>query len=159
MSNRIYFSLQLRINMTDFFHPQAHHVLKLLQACELPTADLDEDKLAGFLACGDPENPDGVIGLEVHSSCGLLRSLAVSLQSRNSGNGRVLVDALEHLASSNGIETLYLLTTTAESFFQNLGYRTVERSLVPDLIQETVEFSSLCPDDATVMKKDLKIST
>jgi len=54
---------------------------------------------------------------------------------------------------------LYLLTTTAESFFQNFGYRTVERSLVPDLIQETVEFSSLCPDDATVMKKDLKIST
>ena len=81
--------------MTNFFHPQVQHVLKLLREFEWPTEELTEDKLANFLACGDLKKPSGVIGLEVHPPCGLLRSLAVSPNVRNSGNGQVLVDAIE----------------------------------------------------------------
>lgn len=54
------------------------------------------------------------------------------------------------------MRTLYLLTDTAEAFFERLGYTRVARETVPLGIQQTEEFSSLCPDDAAVMKKELE---
>jgi len=48
---------------------------------------------------------------------------------------------------------MYLLTTTAEAFFELLGFRRIERHAAPPEIQRSAEFSSLCPSSATVMAK------
>ena len=101
------------------------------------------------------KKPAGVIGLELHGSEALLRSLAVTADARSSGCGGALIAELEAFARSKGVNELYLLTETAESYFASRGYRSVERGSVADSIRQTREFSSLCPADAAVMKKSL----
>lgn len=54
-----------------------------------------------------------------------------------------------------GVETLYLLTTTAAGFFADRGYERVDRSVVPAPVRGTTQFSTLCPESATVMRKGL----
>lgn len=69
--------------------------------------------------------------------------------------GTALCDRLEDRASADGVETLYLLTTTAAEFFADRGYVAVERSGAPDAIRGTTEFADLCPSSATCMAKSL----
>jgi amino-acid N-acetyltransferase len=66
-----------------------------------------------------------------------------------------LVKHVEAYVVDQGIDRLYLLTNTAEAFFARLGYRTLPRSAAPQAIRDTSEFSSLCPDDAAFMGKEL----
>lgn len=141
--------------MNVFQHPPPHRTLQLLSESDLPTDDLDGVALEHFLGCGSETNPDGVVGLEIHGSIALLRSLAVTPRSRAKGCGAVLVRSAEALAQANGIDCLYLLTETAEGFFAKLGYKCVERNAVPEGIRETKQFSELCPDSAVVMRKRL----
>ena len=53
-------------------------------------------------------------GLELFGDVALLRSLVVSSETRSSGMGTALVRHAESYALSQGVRTLYLLTTTAE---------------------------------------------
>lgn len=69
--------------------------------------------------------------------------------------GAELCRALEAQARRQGISTLYLLTTTAESFFCERGYEEIERARAPAAIRRTSEFAELCPDSATCMCKEL----
>lgn len=71
-------------------HPTLEQVTRLLKACDLPTKDVVSLYLSLFLASEENHQLTGVIGLEVHGSCGLLRSLAVSPCHRNSGSGQTL---------------------------------------------------------------------
>jgi amino-acid N-acetyltransferase len=135
--------------------PNKARAFKLLSQSGLPSSDLAENSLETFLGCGEEDNPSGIIGLEIHDSYGLLRSLAVAPEVRNLGLGKELVSKIELLAKSKRLESIYLLTNTAEQFFTRLGYCRVERATVPEPIKRTTEFSSLCPDSATVMKKVL----
>ncbi|MFT5445094.1 MAG: amino-acid N-acetyltransferase [Gammaproteobacteria bacterium] len=137
--------------MNIFPHPPRDRALQLLVECDLPWGDLKASSLEYFLGCGDESAPNGIIGLERHGKDALLRSLAVSADCRQSGCGKAPVSRLEELAQSNGVRELYLLTTTAEAFFSRLGCRSVTRTAVPNHIKATTQFSSLCPDDATVM--------
>jgi amino-acid N-acetyltransferase len=50
---------------------------------------------------------------------------------------------------------MFLLTTTAETFFERRGYRRVDRSQAPLAIQSTSEFASLCPASSAFMIKQL----
>ena len=124
----------------------------LLEANGLPT-----DDVAGKLACFRVARADatfvGVGGVEPHGSDGLLRSVVVTEPYRGRGHGRALCDALEARARDDGIETLYLLTTTAAPFFDRRGYEPVDREAVPPRIGQTAEFAELCPDSATCMRK------
>ena len=138
-----------------FPRPPLAAVTALLDDCGLPTSDLDQHDLDEFLGCGPDEQPLGVIGLERCGNDGLLRSLAVAPSVRGAGCGAALVARLEQQAHDRGIRCLYLLTETAEAFFAARGYQVIERSLVPDAVRATSEFASLCPDDATVMRKAL----
>jgi amino-acid N-acetyltransferase len=52
-----------------------------------------------------------------------------------------------------GVEVVYLLTTTAESFFAHRGYRRIERSQAPESIRSTREFSEICPASSAFMSK------
>ena len=58
---------------------------------------------------------------------------------------------LQASAQQQGVTNLYLLTNSAENYFKVLGFSPVLRSNVPLAIQNAAQFSSLCPDSATVM--------
>jgi len=141
--------------MHTFQRPELIRVKDLLEASQLTVSDLFELDANNFLACGDQHRLKGVVGLEVFDSDGLLRSLAVGAQSQGEGLGKLLVNNLEKLAKTKGIDRLYLLTETAESFFLKLGYETIERSTAPGAIRNSQQFSTLCPDDAVLMRKIL----
>ncbi len=131
-------------------------VCKLLDASGLPTSDIDAQARKDFLLAIDDNGAlMGVVGLEKYASHGLLRSLAVHPKARNCGLGKELVARAESSARASGIESLYLLTTTAENFFRRLNYSLTSRSNVPREIVQTAEFAHLCPDSAVCLCKSL----
>jgi amino-acid N-acetyltransferase len=136
--------------------PSASKVKELLAACNLPASDLQAADFEHFFGCGPESEPKGVVGVELYGKVGLLRSLAVEEAARGQGCGGRLVTEAEKYAAANGVEALYLLTTTAEQFFAALGYAKVERASLPQAIQRTSEFSTLCPSSAAAMVKRLK---
>ena len=127
--------------------------LALLQENDLPTSDLDETKtLFAFLSNGDVI---GTGGLESFGDCALLRSISVRKDLQKKGMGKFIVGELEKVARQSGINCLYLLTTTAESFFTKRGYEIIDREAVPNEIKNTSQFSSICPSTAKMMRKIL----
>lgn len=126
----------------------------VLDANDLPNADVRSKPECFFLAHVQGEFV-GIGGVEIHGSHGLLRSVVVQEPFRGQGYGTALCDALESAAADEGIETLYLLTTTAAAFFRARGYVTVDRNEVPERVRETSEFTDLCPSSATCLAKDL----
>jgi len=142
--------------MSIFSCPDQSKVAEILLENNLPIDDLSELNLENFFGCGDETKLKGVVGLEIFGTDGLLRSLAVSKEARGLGCGKALVAKIEEHARFNGIRNLYLLTQTAEVFFSNLGYEEINREIVSEPIKHTREFSDLCPDSATVMRKSLE---
>lgn len=94
-----------------------------------------------------------VIGLEFEEKIGLLRSLAVNSTSRGLGTEKLLVKTVEDYARSQSICELFLLTTTANIFFQNAGYTVFPKENVPAFIRQTTEFSFICPESSICMHK------
>jgi amino-acid N-acetyltransferase len=98
------------------------------------------------------------VGVELFGDVALLRSLAVRVDARSSGMGTALVRHVENHAVSQGVRTLYLLTTTAEGFFTRLGYASVAREAAPPAIRSTREFAGICPASSAFMSKQLQES-
>ena len=130
-------------------------VQDLLLAADLPVDDLGPGRLGGFLIAQDKNATVGLIGLEVLGTLGLLRSLVVARNARNTGLGGKLVGALESAAVAAGITELWLLTIDAERFFQRHDFEIIDRTAAPDEIRQTDEFSALCPGTAHLMRKSL----
>lgn len=130
------------------------YVETLLDESGLPSGDV-RAKLDCLYIGYNGDTRVGVGGLEKHGSAGLLRSVVVEESARGNGVGTQLCVRLERKARRDGIETLYLLTTTASEFFADIGYRTTERSDAPAAIQQTTEFDDFCPATATCMTKSL----
>ena len=143
--------------MNVFPHPPASAVTRILGEAGLPYSDLTDAHLEHFFGCGSISAPDGIVGLELYGSVALLRSLAVSSKCRGRGCGTALVAQAELFAQSRGAEEVYLLTSTAERFFERLGYARVLREAAPVTIQQTQEFSTLCPSNSAFMLKRLPI--
>ena len=137
----------------NYFRPALGPVQTLLREAQLPTSDLTAAHLEHFIACGSAEALDGVIGLEVYPPYALLRSLAVASAKRGNGIGQTLLAEAERYAQYRGAREIYLLTTSAESFFRHAHYTRVARDDVPQAIRSTREFASLCPANAAVMRK------
>ena len=130
-------------------------IARLVSATGLPVQDLEVAMLDAFVVATDGEVCVGVVGLEIYESNALLRSLAVEPRHRSRGLGARLVDAVETEARARGVAAVYLLTTTATTFFKRLGYNAHDRSAVPPSIADTTEFSSLCPDTADCLRREL----
>jgi len=47
------------------------------------------------------------------------------------------------------------LTTTAERYFERLGFKAIGRDAAPPEVRETREYSSLCPSFSSLMMKSL----
>lgn len=129
-------------------------IIQLLQSQNLPFQDLPTD-LSNFCVVMQEEKVIGLIGLERYGRCGLLRSMVVHPDYRNKSIAGKLVNMLEERAKESGVETMYLLTETAENYFDRKGYDTITRNDVPDALKQSSEFSHVCPISATVMKKEL----
>lgn len=96
----------------------------------------------GLIACG---------GLELYSPVALLRSVAVNETHRRKQFGQELLVKLCAEALKEKVETLVLLTDTAESYFQKQGFRPVPRSDLPAAVTVSAEFRGACPTSATAM--------
>jgi amino-acid N-acetyltransferase len=83
------------------------------------------------------------------------RSVAVYESEREGGVGTAICDGLEGIARAEGVEALYLLTTTATSFFADRGYEEIERSDTPPDIRRTTQFEKPYPATAVCMRTRL----
>ena len=124
----------------------------------MPTSDLQLLSLRDFLVVEEGNVMAGCVGAEVFDDIALLRSLVVSRSFRGKGLAKELVSALEARLSRYGVSEIWLLTTDADGYFRQHGYLPVTRDRVPARVQETKEFSILCPDSAVVMRKQLRLS-
>jgi amino-acid N-acetyltransferase len=126
----------------------------LLESCSLPTSDLLSSNPQFIVAC-EGAKIVAVGALQPFGSIALLRSVAVASDLRGTGLGRIIVQDLERIACAAGISRLVLLTESAKPFFQRLGYQVIERKEVPQQVQASEEFRSLCPASATCMARTL----
>jgi len=136
--------------------PPLSAVAALLQAQGLPVSDITDEHLEHFFYIGSDDSPTALVGVEIYGADALLRSLIVADTARTRGLGSTLVEHVEDYAASRQVRAVYLLTTTAESFFERRGYRRVDRGQAPLAIQSTREFASLCPASSAFMIKRLQ---
>ncbi len=138
-------------------------IRRLLAEAKLPTSGV-ADHLETFVVVenGTVENGTdevaaidgslvGVGGLELHGRFALLRSIAVAAVHRRKGLASMICARMEEEAGGRGIDRIYLLTETAESFFAGRGYSVIARADAPVEIAATEEFTTLCPDSAVLM--------
>jgi amino-acid N-acetyltransferase len=135
--------------------PPRSVAVAFLEAEGLPVSDLTDAHLEHFFYSGNDGCPTALVGLEIHGKDALLRSLVVDANRRTQGLGSALVVHAEHHASSRNVSAIYLLTTTAEKFFERLGYLRIDRENAPQSIQATREFAALCPTSSALMAKRL----
>jgi amino-acid N-acetyltransferase len=135
--------------------PSLGAAVKLLAAAQLPTEDLTAGHCEHFFFSGSPSEPTGLVGLELFGNVALLRSLVVAPETRGTGQGAALLKHAENHARAEGVRTLYLLTTTAESFFAKHGYQRSARESAPAAIRATREFADICPASSAFMMRRL----
>ena len=135
-------------------------IQSLLRANDLPVEDISKALIKGFLVAeGASGSIIGIGGLEQLGSSALLRSLAVASDSRGTGIARALVARLEDNARFCGRKDVWLLTTTAERFFERAGYERVSREDVPAEVRLCRQFAALCPSTASCMRKRLRTAS
>lgn len=121
---------------------------------DLPVQDVSAKRDCFYIGYSDGQRI-GFGGIEPRGTDGLLRSIVVERAVRGQGIGTELCDQLEEKGRQLGIESCYILTTTAGDFFEKREYNCISREEAPEVIRETAEFSELCPAPATCMVKQL----
>ncbi|MBI1743982.1 GNAT family N-acetyltransferase [Candidatus Acetothermia bacterium] len=125
-------------------------IFALLEKSGLPQEGLS-DHIRTTLVARSDEKIIGCVAIELYGSAALLRSVAVDKAWRGQGLGQQLTQAALDLAQEHKVKTVYLLTETANEFFARFGFRSISRSeVVPD-VKRSVEFTTVCPERATVM--------
>lgn len=144
----------MRIQIDNARPEEKELVVNLLKEADLLTEDLP-DGLRNFLLAKQDGMLVGVAGLELFGPVGLLRSVAVNPTHQGKGIAGQLVGQLLAGADERGLREVYLITTTADHYFDRYGFEPVNREQVPEAIQQTRQFSGLCPSSAVVMKRNL----
>jgi len=127
-------------------------IVRLLETCELPSNDVDA-YLNHFIVAKEADSVIGCIGMEREGP--LLRSLAVDPSQRNRGVAQHLCEELLLLAKKQGVQEIFLLTTTAAKFFDKIGFQRKDREEAPQSIRRNTQFTELCPSSAVLMWKKL----
>lgn len=129
-------------------------ILQMLRDAGLPTDGLTEHVDTAFVA----RDGAGIVAcsaLETYADGALLRSVVVTPAARDRGLGQRLTLAAVTLAQELRLPAVYLLTTSAETYFPRFGFVRVTREHVPASVKESIEFRSACPASAVVMRKTL----
>ena len=125
---------------------------QVLAEAGLPASDIAAPG-RHFYRFNDADGPIGYGGVEGAGADRLLRSFIVEEARRGASLGSAMLSALERAAADDGATCLYLLTTTAESFFGRFGYAPIPRASAPAEIADSAEFRSLCPTSAAFLFK------
>ena len=129
-------------------------IIHLLVSNALPTADIYEKNICFFVGLVENEIV-ATIGIEQYDNVALLRSLCVKDGFKNKKLGIQMLLHLFAFCEKEKIETLYLLTTTAEHYFVRYGFEKITRDETPQTIKQTHEFQDICPSSAIIMKLKL----
>ncbi|UOG32515.1 arsenic resistance N-acetyltransferase ArsN2 [Leptospira noguchii] len=130
-------------------------IKSLLAKNNLPYGDIKAENIIDFIIAKYEDKIIGVIGLEIFDHVALLRSLCVEEEYRKEKIGISLYKKITAYAHAKRIIELYLLTTTADKYFNRLGFEIVNRLTAPDLIKMSLEFKDYCPSSAVFMKLSL----
>jgi len=133
-------------------------VQALLARHNLPLDDVTSH-VATMVVAREADHIVGVAALELYGGGALLRSVAVDPMAQGQRVGHRLTEAALDLAREHRVDTIFLLTTTAEKFFPRFGFERISRAEVPDSVQASVEFQSACPESAVVMRKRISRNT
>ena len=123
---------------------------QLLAEADLPVEGVGDQIDKSYIVVEDAGRVIASVGLEIYGRYGLLRSLVVAPKSRDQGIGQWLVENRLRWAKSRDIISLFLITFEPE-YFARFGYQPVKRDSVPPEIRQSSEFSTICPETATVM--------
>jgi arsenate reductase (thioredoxin) len=129
-------------------------IITLLQQNKLPVEDIANGQQQ-FWIIKDGDTTAGLIGIEIYGNYGLLRSMATAEAYRNKGIAATLVKGLFDFAKKQKLTEIYLLTETAEKYFEKKGFIKTNRNAVPEEIKQSKEFGHVCPATATVMRKSV----
>jgi amino-acid N-acetyltransferase len=128
-------------------------IRKLLEARNLPVDGARAHLLEFLVATSDGSNDViGVAGLERYGDVGLLRSVAVADDETARGIGAALTRAVLDRARNEGLRMLYLLTTTAATWFPRFGFTVVSRDELPAALNASAELRGACPSTAVAMQ-------
>ena len=147
LSNRLD---KFRVHFTPAGPHDLQKIKALLTSCDLPSEDI-EPHLSNFIAAKIDDRIVGAIGFEELGKACLLRSFAVDRDYRSKGIGNELLHQITSLAQEHGIKETSLLTTTIAESCLKAGFKAIERTNIPEIIQKTQEFSSLCPKTAVCL--------
>jgi amino-acid N-acetyltransferase len=125
-------------------------ILNLLTQSGLPQ-DGVSDHIASALVARSNQAVVGCAALELYGQAALLRSVAVAKKFKGKGLGKQLTREILNLGKEKGVSHFYLLTETAGEYFPKFGFQPIDRSKVPYLVQNSVEFTSACPASALAM--------
>lgn len=131
----------------------------LVRAGELPHAVVRDGFPDAYVVGRRDGAVVGVAALESYGTTGLLRSVAVAPTERSRGTGIALVADRLATARAHGLEGVYLLTTTAASFFRRFGFTDADRASAPAALRASPEFAALCPSSATCMRVTIAAAT
>ena len=131
-------------------------VEKLLNAAELTTVGVKGHEDNFLLAVTHSDELLGVIGRERSGLNGLLRSLAVSVDYRNCGLAKKLIETAVQIANEDGLRALYLLTQTAERYLQGAGFERIARQEIPASLLQQSALQTLCPASSVCMRMILQ---
>ncbi len=124
--------------------------INILKRNNLSYSDLMDSKIY-MLGAFKGNELIGICGLEIYGNTGLFRSLVVAENYRTTGIGKRLHQSILAQSLVHGLNQLYLLTTSAETYFEKLGWEKVKRDEVQEDVKKSAEFSELCPDTAICM--------
>lgn len=127
-------------------------VLELLKQVDLPIEGVRKH-FHNFFTIKKDNLTVGCGGIEIYENVGLLRSLAIHPSIQAKGNGQQMVGRIEEYSAEKGIYNIYLLTETAEKYFQKLGYKIIPREEADPRIKQSIEFTTLCPSAPVMMKR------
>lgn len=129
-------------------------IVRLLEQNGLPTADLETSQ-PHFVVVREGQSLAGAGALQRLDGCALLRSLVTETRWRGRGVAKLIVGQLETQAQAMKVPQIVLLTQTAPKFFEQRGYRVIDRGLAPAAALASEEFRALCPASAICMSKTI----
>lgn len=118
---------------------------------QLPVDDLT-DEGGRFFRFDVEGRVAGYGGFEIHGAHALVRSVVVLPGGRGSGLGRAVTEEILARAAAAGCAEVFLLTPTAELFFEHMGFVRLERAAAPVAILATRQASTIC-STATLMTR------
>jgi N-acetylglutamate synthase-like GNAT family acetyltransferase len=131
-------------------------VRRLLVENGLPPDGLEGQFGEAYAVAAEDGRVIGAAGVERYGRFGLLRSVVTTAERRGRGIGEALARDRLGWAERQGLETIFLLTTTTAGYFPRLGFVPVARESVPAEVRASGEFSSVCPSSAVAMRRVLR---